>query len=160
MGPLGPEGALRFANPPEMLHAMWFAVARDIDDCKDNNVLQDWRRVFLTCSMDFQILETDTDIYFEQERLREKTATTSMVVLHTGFQRVFKIVEFKRSIETSENKLTESRIVEIYREREVMLSEQTEALSDTFIREAIVIHNRALADPDIVNVVRRSAGPP
>eukprot|EP00969_Alexandrium_andersonii_P157914 6978805-Alexandrium_andersonii.AAC.1 len=41
--PLSQRGALKFANPPEILHALWLAIARDIDAKVADSVLDAWR---------------------------------------------------------------------------------------------------------------------
>ena len=65
-------------TPEEVKMAFLKAVVRDKDE--DEDVLKEWRRIALTCTAVFKMLETDDHVFFEAFNSRE--SAWSMIFSH------------------------------------------------------------------------------
>jgi hypothetical protein len=68
--PMTVKGQLRRMSPDEMVHALWFQIAADIDSGVEDDRLKGWVTTCLTVSFEFKLLERDTDLFWEPVRLR------------------------------------------------------------------------------------------
>ncbi len=68
--PLDEKGHLRRLSPAEANHAMLIAIRRDVD-VGDEATLDRWRRICLSTTMIFQVLENNDAFHFAHVQLRE-----------------------------------------------------------------------------------------
>ena len=74
--PMDHKGALQHQTPEEMIHAWYFALARDIKEQKEHSVIQEWKRFALSMPLSFlkkthrQGLSESDSMYFEQYDFR------------------------------------------------------------------------------------------
>ena len=93
-------GSWRCVSPVETLHAFWAAVAQDIKDNQKARI-EEWAVMARTTPVTFKrFSDEDAFIYFN-ETLRWKTFTASVTIVHSPFQRIFVIYNFKKRVETS-----------------------------------------------------------
>jgi len=92
--PLDKRGALCAVSPEEMRHAMMAAIARDISNGVESEVLEEWRRKALSCTATFQAHASEAERCRVAMQLRENLANDHETMSRTQLQRVYEIVFF------------------------------------------------------------------
>ena len=107
-------GSWTCVSPVEFLHAFWAAVAQDIKDNK-KALIDEWAVMARTTPVKFKKFpDADAFIYYN-ETLRWKTLTASVTIVHSPFQRIFVIYNFKRRAEASSKEpVTDVQVKEMF----------------------------------------------
>ena len=90
--PLDKRGALRAIIPEEARHAMMAAIARDISNGVESEVLEEWRHKALSCTATFQVHASEAERCRVAMQLRENLANDHETMSRTQLQRVYEIV--------------------------------------------------------------------
>ena len=152
--PMSHKGALKLAGPPEPLHALWLAVDRDLSKPDvDDAVVKRWLHVMKTVAFVFYPLADDLATHYHQETQRERMITAGAAVTHSALQKVMKIVNFKEKLERAKgSQLTSEHVYLAYREK-VVLSPKSEDVSESYVKSAIDVYEKAFAVPGILDLV-------
>ena len=150
--PMDHKGALEHQTPEEMLHAWYFAVARDIEAQADMVVLQEWRRFALTTPMSFLMKEqrpgvNDSDVmYFEQYDFRKMSSTDASAMKRSPFQQIYEVQKFKERQEVKAgSKLSVKQLAALYKSETNQESlSKTDRFSDEFLEKAMYCQLRLM----------------
>ena len=81
-----------------------------------------------------------------------------LIVNHTGYQRIFKVVVAKEFYEAKNGqKLSNREFKDLY--KDVDFAECTEKMDETFVDQAIFVHKRTLCSTQVREVVEGMEGP-
>ena len=148
-------GCWTCVSPVEPIHAFWAAVAQDITDNNKAKVEQ-WAVMARTTPVTFKRFpDADAFIYF-QETLRWKTLTASVTIVHSPFQRIFVIYNFKRRAEASSKEpVTDVQVREMF--KNVAFPEDSviaeDKMSQHFVSQALLILLRWRLAPTTIILV-------
>lgn len=93
--PSSKKGHLMRASPPEPLHACIRAAHRDWKAGKGDEVMNEWRRVFLTATFIFRVIENADDTHFVNLQYRQDTHAAYVGMSYTLVQKIYDIVSFR-----------------------------------------------------------------
>ena len=135
------KGQLRRLSPAEHSHAMVIAIRRDID-AGDPDTIEAWRKISLSTTMVFKIVENNEEFHWQHVQLRENPGIDFELVRHSALQRVIDIAQFAIRV-----KKGAKAVAKEYAEH-LDLADQSEAITESFCDQAITIYNRlVLAAP-------------
>jgi hypothetical protein len=138
------KGALCRVSPEEMVHALMFAVANAISSKADDSTLQAYRRLMLSVTFRFEVLETEDERYWRSCNLREELVAKHAAVRRTALQTIFEIMTFKTRWERVKGvTLKPFDIAKLYKEQ-VKQSKDSEAISENMVRDCIMVFQKAL----------------
>jgi hypothetical protein len=138
------KGALCRVSPEELVHALVFAVASAISAKADDSTLQAYRRMMLSVTFRFEVLETEDQKYWRSCNLREELVAKHAAVRRTALQTIFEIMTFKTRWERVKGvTLKPHDIANLYKEQ-VKQSKDSEAISENMVRDCILVYQRAL----------------
>lgn len=155
--PLEHKGALRSVTPEEALHAMIFAISRDVDahnaanDVDSLEIVCQWKQVALTTTFIFEVISVENDLYWASFNKRQRIATSYQALVRTAYQQVFEVVQMKSRFEKTENNnkpLAATAVAKLYASN-VEFAENQEVFNVNFIDNALTIYNRALSIPSV-----------
>ena len=146
--PLDKRGALCAVSPEEMRHAMMAAIARDISNGVESEVLEEWRRKALSCTATFQAHATEAERCRVAMQLRENMANDHETMSRTQLQRVYDIAFFRDQYAKTHGRdqATATNIAAEY--GQVRMAKGRERLSKSFVDTALTIHARLLQIPE------------
>jgi len=145
--PLEKRGALCAVSPEEVRQAMMAAIARDIRNGAESEVLEQWRRKALSCTGTFQIHPTDAERLQVAMQLRENIANDHETMSRTQLERVYEIIFFRDTYARNHGRdqATAANIAAEY--AKVRMAKGREIISKTFVDTALTIHARLLSIP-------------
>ena len=148
------RGKLKAVSPEETQHAFIFAVARDIETKKDNQVLADWKAYLMMVPIRFIVKANEADRWKEAVNLRGKIGDEYVLVGRSTFQRIVQVMLFKsRHERDTDSKLSASKFSELFN-KGISLADNSEEVTDGFVDQALTVYNRGLKFPSIMHVVR------
>lgn len=145
--PLEKRGALCAISPEEVRHAMMAAIARDIANCVEPDVLEEWRRLALSCTATFQLHNTEAERLQVTMQLRENIANDHEAMSRTQLQRIYEIIFFRDTFARTRGRdhATAANIAAEY--AKVRMAKGREPISKSFVDTALTIHARLLSIP-------------
>lgn len=93
----------------------------------------------------FKNLPTEQDQFFESANLREKYSAEHSTMGHTTLQIIYRLVSFKRRMETTRGTMGAREVAEVYAAH-LKRAPDTEAPTNEFVDAALTVHNRLLSD--------------
>lgn len=127
------ERPFKLISAPESLHSMVIAIRRDCDEeIKDNLIA--WRRILLSTSVIFKVIENSDEMYWEHLSLREKPGLEYDLVRHSALQRICDIQQralHVPSYHRTSNRALAKMLFKDYQRLQV--SERSEKITETFI---------------------------
>ena len=149
----------RVVSPVEKLHAIVFAVQRDIAEGHVQK-LQEWKKILLSTSMVFRIQENDEALRWQALNLRERPGIEYDLVRHGALQRIIEIRDFvsKRPELNGSNRAMSKTIAAEYNGK-LKLSDFSEKLSDTMVFQCLEVYDRVLMrSPTILSMLHEMDG--
>ena len=129
----------------QVVHAFLLSMAQDIKDGKEDAAFE-WLRAALCVPVQVSVME-QRSMYFAAIQMREESAAQSDAVFFTGFQRIYMVERFRESEEALKGKLTPKQLAAEF--KRVRFYTGGEAMSDTFIENALALYNRAMYIPNV-----------
>jgi hypothetical protein len=144
--PADMRGHAKVLSPMEPLDAFFLRVAEDIQNNADEAVLDGWKRCMLQVMVTFHRVDTPDAMLWKSINLRENIVQQASSIARKPYQRVMELISIKRAYEnTNAVTLDAETIAQLY-SHEVKFAGQSEAVSVTFARAALVVWDRLLAD--------------
>ncbi len=141
--PLLALGLLRRLSPAEPCHAMIMAIRRDVD-ADDEAKLQQWRRIVLSTTMVFRVIESADEFHFAHVQLRENPGIDFELIRHSALQRILDITTFAaRTHKETGVKLNARALADTYA-KNVTLSELSEAITESYVDMAVTVNSRLI----------------
>lgn len=128
-------GAKR-VSPAEPIHALLFAIARDIDKNVDKSILTAWERVLR--SIPFVYKAHTTNVRETALQLREDIIKESKTCQHTVLQRLVEVAEFRRTFLKKKPTATDAELATAYKGK-VKLDDEAEDITDHYIKQVSAI---------------------
>ena len=164
--PMKHIGALEFCVPEELVHAFFYAVARDIDN--DNvkvDVIKQWYHIAVTTTFSFEILGSANQIYYRTLDKSQSICQQYQTLTRTCVQRIFEIVRFKQHLESARKRaLTMSEVITEYRTNTnlfdgvTIVGKEGENISDDFFAKANTVYTKLLSHEAVRNVIMWAEG--
>ena len=158
------KGGLKCAKMCEQIHAIWFAVHRDVLEGKVEAIIKAWANWFRRVTFTFRVFASDLEIHYFVENEREKTITEGVVSTPTGLQKVMKLIRFREAVDGAQagsnrgrEATTPAQLFKLYDQR-VKFSPHSEELSKEYIEEAILVYDKALIHKPILDIVMSCEG--
>ena len=146
--PLDKRGALCAISPEEVRHAMMAAIARDISNGVESEVLEEWRRKVLSRTATFQVHATEAERSRVAMQLRENMANDHETMRRTQLQRIYEIIFFRDQYAKTHGRdqATAANIAAEY--GNMRMAKGRERISKSFVDTALTIHARLLPIPE------------
>lgn len=138
-------GAWKRVSPDEVAHALVLAVARDIERSEDTEVLQKWRWVFLTHSIEFHRADTHQERYFMSLQMREDILALEKACARTVLQRVFEVAKFNEWVSKTHGEIGAAALADLYEKNIRMASNSETRVTKGFVDSALTVHKRLLS---------------
>ena len=152
--PMEHKGSLGSPSPEEIVHAFLKAIAEDIEAAKPDEHLKLWKQAALSVSFSFELMETDSDVYWKSVNLSEDLVTDYAEMSRSGLQKVIEIVNFKKNMKATMGNLSAEKVAQLYAEN-ARVSENSEAMSDSMVDCCLTVYSRALKHEAIYkNIVK------
>ena len=150
-------GALKLAGPSEVLHAMWMAAYRDLQDVSapdHDDLAAKWSARFLRVTFKFVLLKTDLDIFHAVENKREKMISAGAAVTSSGLQKVIKVIKYKEKYE-ADNNVQDLNAFQLYKHMtdNIKFSSYSEPVTETYVKEATAVYDKALSISAVFDIV-------
>jgi hypothetical protein len=144
-------GGLQCVTPEEVKMAFLKAVVRDKDE--DEDVLKEWRRIALTCTAVFKMLETDDDVFFEAFNARERLVNDFQSLARTAFQRIHEVAHFRQRKQVTWGAgMTMKKLCDEFNKR-AELAATSEPVNLDFMQKALNIYDKAFSLPKVVEAI-------
>ena len=148
--PMKHVGGLQCVTPEEVKMAFMMAVVRDIED---EAALKEWRRVALSATAVFKLLETDDDVFFEAFNSRERIANDFQSLARTAFQIIHEVAQFRqRKMATWGPGAPLKKLCDEFNRR-AELASTSEPVNLDFIQKALAVHDKAFSLPCVVQAI-------
>ena len=148
--PMTHLGGLQCLTPEEVKMAFLKAVVRDLSD---EGRMQEWRRVALTATAVFKVLETEDDVFFEAFNARERLVNDFQALARTAFQRIHEVAQFRqRKMSAWGPGASLKKLCEEFNKR-AELAASTEPVNLDFIQKAMNIFDKAFSIPGVVQAI-------
>ena len=121
------KGGLMRVSPPEPLHACIRAAHRDWKAGKDNEVMDQWRKVFLSATFVFKVIESADDAHFENLQCRQDVHAAYQGMGYTLLQKIYDIVSFRTR---KGGGLSAQQVADAYKASKVTFTGEAEDTSD------------------------------
>jgi hypothetical protein len=139
------KGALLSISPLELLHALIFAVARDITEKKlAEKELVQWKAALLSIPVHVRVLGTEA-AYYEAISIREEIAGEYEAAYFTAFQRIYMVEQYRMTQEGLHG--TQSYEQLSIGMAKIRFHQRSEAMSPVFIESALTLFRRVLSNP-------------
>ena len=139
--PLENKGLCRRVSPAEPVFAVLAAIARDVEAANDNRIAE-WQKYARTCTFVFKVLENNDDFVFHHAQLREDASIDFELVRMSSLARMVDVsVFYERTVREKGVRLSAQQLAVTYNGR-LTLAESSEAITDSFIDQALTIHHR------------------
>jgi hypothetical protein len=149
--PMKHVGGLQCVTPEEVKMAFLKAVVRDKDE--DEDVLKEWRRIALTCTAVFKMLETDDDVFFEAFNARERLVNDFQSLARTAFQRIHEVAHFRQRKQVTWGAgMTMKKLCDEFNTR-AELAATSEPVNLDFMQKALNIYDKAFSLPKVVEAI-------
>ena len=137
-------------SPVEKLHAVLFAIQRDMSEGHMDKLVQ-WKKIVLSTTMVFSIQENDEAMRWQALNLREQPGIEYDLVRFGALQRVIEIRDFvsKRPELNGSNRTMAKIIAEAYNKK-IKLSKFSESLSDTMVFQCLEVYDRILVRSPVI----------
>ena len=143
----GSKGSWRRVSPDEVVIAWYKAVADDIRAGGNDDRLSEWLAHLLTTPATFHMVDTEEDIDWLSQQLRENIHANQTLV-RTAVQRIFDIINRRNNM----NKPTPEEMTALYKSK-LNVAKDAEQISATFVKSAFDIWDRALFKKSIRDIV-------
>ena len=142
------KGALARLSPPEPQHALVLTLEYAINVAKvPDDVLMAWRKVLLTATFHFEVVQPGDDRFWRSQNLRQEAIEHGEVVKLSVRQWIYDVVGFKADKEVEMGKaLGSGRVAQFYEEH-MKYATGTEKVSTAFVDSAMTIDKRILSLP-------------
>ena len=124
-------GSVIRVSPIEMLHALVFAMERDILAGSALEILKGWRKTWLSCP--FVFLKSDTNPRQAMLQERESAVAQFNALRHSAFQRMLDVYEFRKSY-CQGRATNDSDVAKAYR-GDVIFASTSEVVSENYVRQ-------------------------
>jgi hypothetical protein len=153
--PMDHRGSMKRVSPEEMVHALMFRIASEIEGGATQRRLQDWRRMSLSVSFHFKLLESDDARFWESARLREHLVVDFATMARTAVQRVFELVAFKSKVERTSGKISNSELSRRYKTN-LQLAKDSEDITENYVDNAMQVFRGVLGVPMVVSLISQA----
>eukprot|EP00435_Cladocopium_sp_Y103_P068515 s17_g31.t1 len=163
-----PRGCWRSVTPEEKLHAMIWAIHRDIVDPNVNEkVIKEWVCMVLKATFIFRHIETEDQgegMYYRCANIREEVVTEAATVTRTAYQQIYEIASFSdRMSEKHGERLSAKKIAKLFADHVTQSKAggvlgKGEVRSERMVDDVLTVARRGLSVPEIESVLRRSDG--
>ena len=141
--PLEMKGRLERVSPEEMEHALILKIANRIDNGCPRQELEEWRKVCLTVSIVFLLIDNATDRMWKSVALRESLSANYTSMSRSALQRIWEIVECRQMYEKSTGSINNNRLAELFNQK-VQMSPTSEPVTPGLVGMAMQTYNRLL----------------
>ncbi len=155
--PLERKGSLCSVTPEELIHAFYWAVARDIKNSVSQDIMDKWEHVMRTTMFHFTIVKDNEQLYYRVFNLREELSSQEQAMARTALQKIYEVNKFKDLVEQKHGKVGTAKLAELYRNN-TKSSGKSEAFTDYTIQAAIFIFTRILVIPQVKTVILWAEG--
>ena len=144
-------GSLLSVTPIELRIAMVRAIARA---CSTNDIvaIKDWLKIVLSSPFEYQILESEDDIWKAARQMRENISENHDTMRLSPVQQMFEFVYFKNRKEAIEGALASKKVAEDYR-ADISFAESTDTISDYRAEQICAIDKKMLQDEKVCRVI-------
>ncbi len=146
-------GALTSITPLELLHAMIFAVHRDIINLVEEEVLLQWRAALLSVPVHVKVF-TESEQYFESISIREEIAGDYDAAYFTAYQRIYMIEKFRETEDAIKGPQTSEQLASSL--GKVRFHTRSESANAAFVDSALTLYRRVLSIPTVSAVVKKA----
>lgn len=151
--PLDARGSMRRISPEEPLHACLLELAEGIrQGIPDAQTLQAWKRVLLSVSFEFKLLDAEEVRWFEAVRLRERLVVDYSAMARSAVQRIYELQGFRALQERKSGKITNADLAKLYNQHGE-LANSSEAMTENTVKNAAVVYREALLNPRLKTVI-------
>lgn len=152
---IGHGSSLKRISPEEQEASLLFAVANRIRAGANEKELQQWRKVMLTVTMQFEVHADGDSAYFRSVNIRRAVIVQNEALVRSALQQIQEILEFKARKEASMGKTIDSSTLrKMWNEHVVQISSQyTDEISVTWIECGVRVHKKILQEKDLRQVV-------
>lgn len=143
-----PDSGWPRLSPPEPVHAMLLSMQEAIQNHVSDGCLKDWRRLCLTVPFSFEMVAVGEPRFWRAQNLREQAVQHGLVVQMSLRQRIFDVAGFKLAKEKATGQdFSAEKVAKLYAQH-LKLASNSEAISNSFVEDALAIHKRVLSlDP-------------
>ena len=152
---IGHGSSLRRISPEEQEAALLFSVADRIRAGASQKELQQWRKVMLTVSMQFEVHVNADSAYFRSVNIRRSVIVQNEALVRSALQQIQEILEFKARKELAMGKVVDcSTLHKMWNEHVIQINSQyTDEISITWIECGVRVHKKILQEKDLRHVV-------
>lgn len=139
------RGALLSITPLELLHALIFAVTRDITEKKlSEKELLHWKAALLSIPVHVRVLGAEAS-YYEAISIREEIAGEYEAAYFTAFQRIYMVEQYRVTQEGLHGEQSYEDLA--IGMAKIRFHQRSEAMTPAFIESALTLFRRVLSNP-------------
>ncbi len=148
------RGLLETVTPMEIVDALIFAIARDIDINKmiTENDLRVWKHCCLCVPFIFKKIESEDQKHFEAFNARDAVLHSAKNLAHTAVQKIAGLMSFHDRKAQTCGKLSPKQLAKLY-EDHAKYASGSEAFTETYVVAAMAVWNNLLTVPHARDVV-------
>ena len=150
-----PLGHLHRVSPEECEAALLITIAKRIQEGATQAELRQWRKVVLTCEVQFEALATSDEAYFRSVNIRRSIIVANESLVRLALQQIQEILEFKQRKElTLAKTLDAGTLHQMWNDSVIAISSAyTDEISVSWIEAGMRVQKKILGDKDLRAVV-------